>query len=412
MVVFEITSIYPPVLKIIHMFSKNLNVVYTEERNREEGYWSDTSSSSSDGDTPKQSKSRKKAHKVATEGPQKGESYGLYMKRKAKEEWEWATNPQSQQSDVQVPRSLAAEAVLQEHTLASVPPTPMSAPTPIPKDISINTAEKHHVPSGEFQRLLELLGSEKRKETQDDVVAVEPVPQSESIEAPVLKPAEKSVPTANDVKSMRMADSRRFEEERASEQRFSSAVEALEVLVVSQPFVQAVYKFLRSNHETFLSTKLRREVGEFSHADYDIYHNYVEKFEGVVLKTLAESCENFDEEEFFEKLFEPRVSLPGSEDSRSDPLSFEGWEVLLSILNFESFVDLMDDFIAASYGADELSNARSTKAAAKRGLPQKQAALEVQGEGIAPKPLINLRSKPLARKPPSSADSTVKPKRF
>lgn len=391
------------------MFSKNLNVVYTEERNRDDGYWSDTSSSSSEDDTqPKQSKSRKKVQQVAADGPQKGESYGLYMKRKAKEEWEWATNPQSQQSEVQVPRPLA-EPVLQEHAapLAVIPPTLM------PKDVPVDTTSRHHVPSGEFQRLLELLGSEKKKETEDDVVEVEPVIQSESIEPPVsMKSVGKSVPTANDVKSMRMADSRRFEEERASEQRFSSAVEALEVLVVSEAFVQAVYKFLRANHETFLSTKLRREVGEFSHADYDIYNNYVEKFEGVVLKTLAGSCENFDEEEFFEKLFEPRVSLPGAEDARSDPLSFEGWEVLLSILNFESFVDLMDDFIAASYGADELSNARSTKAAAKRGLPQKQAALEVQGEGIAPKPMINLRSKPLAKKPPSSADSTVKPKRF
>jgi hypothetical protein len=411
--------------QVMSTFSKNLNLIYTEDKNREDGYWSDTSSSSDEDDVPKnRSKVKKTSSKVevAIDQPKKGETYGQFMKRKAQEEWEWATNPKPLGETSPHPTPSNTTASLSEEVpwkigTAASPSTAPSVAVMTPPAVE-KTDE--HVPSGEFQRLLELLGADQKASRHEPEG---PPSCSGKDDAPIISQrplvetgvatTETAVPTARDVKAMRVADSRRFEEQRASEQRFSVAVEALEALVVSQPFVQSVYKFLRANHEVFLSTKLRREVGEFSHADFDIYNSYVATFERVVLKALADSCENFDEEEFFEKLFEPRDSI-GSEGARDDPLSFEGWEVLLSLLNFESFVDLMDDFIAASYGSDELSNARSTKAAAKRGLPQKQMGLEVHGESVpvSVKPSTSLRSKPYPKKAPSSADSTLKPRRF
>lgn len=403
---------------------KNLNVVYTEELNKEEGYWSETSSSSEDDSgEPKDTFSKtkdKKIREVASDevGPRKGETYGQYTKRKAQEEWEWATKPQSDVSPVT--KKPAMSIALPEMKVTQKPePARKLVQKPEVKSLVPNDGEQPPVHTGEFRRLLELLGSESKTSDSTNATAEEVHPETEPVgpsssSAPSIPAPPHQPPTANDVKLMREIDSRRFNEQVASEERFTKAVDALELLVISQSFVQSVYTFLQTHHEAFLSTKLQREVGEYSHADFEIYNKYVEKFQGVVMNTLARSCESFDEEEFFEKLFEPRVSVPGSENVRSDPLSFEGWEVLLSLLNFESFVDLMDDFIAARYGADELRDARSTKTASKRGLPQKQhpeGVLEVKGESLplSSGPAINLRAKPVAKKAPSSAGSSVKP---
>eukprot|EP00743_Colponemidia_sp_Colp-15_P013304 GILK01015407.1.p1 GENE.GILK01015407.1~~GILK01015407.1.p1 ORF type:complete len:307 (-),score=23.23 GILK01015407.1:41-841(-) len=80
----------------------------------------------------------------------------------------------------------------------------------------------------------------------------------------------------------------------------------------------------------------------------------------------------FDEEEFFDYLFS--AGAEDDEDGRGDVLSFDAWEAILSVLHFNSFIDLVDEYVAAEYGIDDMDVRGDTKTARRRGLPQQNQA--------------------------------------
>jgi hypothetical protein len=136
-----------------------------------------------------------------------------------------------------------------------------------------------------------------------------------------------------------------------------AALSRLEEYVVSGLFVRRVNQFLHKHHKLFLDTKLARERGEHQHKEFDVWQNYAQLMEQLVVGDLKRSVEDFEEQSFFDKLFEDQeeqdAGASGAVDSRRRTvagLSLEAWEVVLSFMRFEHFCDMMDDYIGVHYG--------------------------------------------------------------
>lgn len=145
--------------------------------------------------------------------------------------------------------------------------------------------------------------------------------------------------------------------------RFNAAVDHLETFVMSDSFVSKVNQFLHKHHKTFLLSKPARERGEYQHKDHEVFSNYCKLMESLMIGDLKRNVDGFDEEEFFELIFDPPQfaesqpsdgsSSPSSSSRSVSALSFEVWEVLLSFLKFENFCELMDEYINTHYGVKE-----------------------------------------------------------
>lgn len=188
-----------------------------------------------------------------------------------------------------------------------------------------------------------------------------------------------------------------FEKQRAAMARFEEAVGVLEDLVVSTKFVTKVNQFLQKYHKEFLQSLPDRARGEFRHAEFDVFRKYSDMVQKMILDTLRKKIKGFDEDEFFDRVFDAKMraqvdpdeppepledevddaasnnesesdtskwrsrrkvarNLSAADASEESALSYEVWEVLLSFLKFECFNDLMDEFISSFYGTTVASS--------------------------------------------------------
>lgn len=162
--------------------------------------------------------------------------------------------------------------------------------------------------------------------------------------------------------------------------RFNDAVTRLEQYVVSDGFVRRVNQFLQRHHQTFLKSKAARDRGEYSHSDHTVWTQYCALMEQLVVGELKRNVTDFDEEEFFQKIFESSASEEADDTATADnssssafgSLSYAAWEVLLSFLRFEHFCSVMDEFIDVHYGVDkgaESSGARGLVGSLRKSPP-------------------------------------------
>eukprot|EP00760_Papus_ankaliazontas_P033084 PhM_4_TR6169/c0_g1_i1/m.104902 len=114
----------------------------------------------------------------------------------------------------------------------------------------------------------------------------------------------------------------------AAEARFERCLRVLEEFVVNRAWEHQRSMFFVEHCPHFPL----EDVAEHTHEEYDIYRVYCDQFESAILDKMQKKVRNFDEEEFFEMLLE-----------RSDELSDEAWELILSVRDFETFFDLMRD---------------------------------------------------------------------
>jgi hypothetical protein len=106
-----------------------------------------------------------------------------------------------------------------------------------------------------------------------------------------------------------------------------------------------------------------RERGEFTHEEHAAFKEFTDQVQAFIFSRVAEAVgvarEEFDVEDFFTRVFEEDDDA--DDDNDYPLLSNETWEVLLSMLNFESFVDLMDHYIFTRNNATTQSTASSQR---------------------------------------------------
>uniref|UniRef100_A0A7S1M482 BART domain-containing protein n=1 Tax=Neobodo designis TaxID=312471 RepID=A0A7S1M482_NEODS len=151
------------------------------------------------------------------------------------------------------------------------------------------------------------------------------------------------------------------EEER--HRRFFDAVLALEEIVASAGLARVTSRCLERHRMLFQRTKVAREAGEYTHDEHVAFREYSSKVQDYIFGRVAEAVglrpAEFDVEDFFTRVFEEdNQDDDDDNDAAEYPLlSNDTWEVLLSLLNFESFVGLMDHYIFTR------NNSRTTAAA-------------------------------------------------
>ncbi|CUE60986.1 Hypothetical protein, putative [Bodo saltans] len=171
-----------------------------------------------------------------------------------------------------------------------------------------------------------------------------------------------------------------------------AALSRLEEYVMSGPFVRRVNQFLHKHHKLFLDTKPARERGEHQHKEYDVWQNYAQLMEQLVVGDLKRSVDDFEEQSFFDKLFEEQEERDAggaaSVDNRRRTvagLSLEAWEVVLSFMRFEHFCDMMDEYIGVHYGVmgEGGSNVTNVVSALRRTSPPPLPSSSISSNGVS-----------------------------
>ena len=475
---------------------KDLNVQYTEERNRDDGYWSSTSSDESSSGLAPPARAEK-----LTSRSRPVSDFRLDTKEKARQEWLWATGQLGVEPEVvRAPKPVATELKVakpaliertaepisvnpqltkEEESVISTPSPVTPLPPPVESEAPLAPKSSAGVTSAEaVAQVPEVKNSTPTLPVEEDrfhsLAYLEKVEYEAAQAKWIESNFERQFNAEHEIQEARRRAAERFYRQQnassflgadasggdhlpahttgaalnhfshqsdevarsLSRQRmFMRCAEGLEELVQSDAFVDRVQRFLKKHHRSLLSTKMMRESGEYCHEDHAVFRAYVTEMEGCIMRALhegaaqyhkaerrrkartlsstrrqtdgytgvqmvtaggvgvvvrlEESSESedelepqngtsndfieFDEEEFFDFLFSTNADEDGAGQGRGDALSFEAWEALLSVLHFNSFIDLVDEYVAAEYGLDDMEAREDSKAARKRGLPSSSA---------------------------------------
>jgi hypothetical protein len=124
--------------------------------------------------------------------------------------------------------------------------------------------------------------------------------------------------------------------------KFFDAVTMLEEMVSGDALPKVINKFLEKHRIPFQASKPARERGEFTHSEHATFQEFSKLLQEFIFSRIERAVGgDFDVEDFFTRVFDE----DGGEDAEYPLLSTDTWEVLLAMLNFESFVDLMDHYI-------------------------------------------------------------------
>ena len=222
---------------------------------------------------------------------------------------------------------------------------------------------------------------------------------------------------------------------------FHNTVSAFEDVLTSATLTHKVTSFLELHHKEFVQSQPQRANGEFTHREYSLFNMYSEGIQSFIVKEMKQRVgQHFDVDNFVSDLFDQEqlrkdmdeengiVSGSSDDDDEDSPngkskslLSLESWDILLSILKFENFNTLMDEFIEAYYGLDAVRE----KTVGKAGLPTSSSNLSrtsppppaATSSAPAPSPSSLAASKtratpttatraPVSPTPPSASGST------
>lgn len=301
------------------------------------------------------------------------------------------------------------EVTSSEANAKELPPSASkSAPLPVPED--------------EYETMLQLLASEpwdaRRTKTSQPTLDESDVP-SRSVDSDdndkrsttyltefAQKVSEKNADSTKDPVAFYGVIKERQRIEREKDQRYYAAVSALEGLVADDTFARRLTAYLERYRHEFQRTTVNRQRQEYSVREHFIWKTYAQAMETQVMGYLQKQVgPDFDAEEFFERLLsESEPSGPEREEmdevvakkavARSKiELSTDGWQLLLSMLKFEAFNDMMDEYIFTFNNMVSTNRKAAAPAASSKDTPptppigrDTPPAQKLSSTGTSPKP--------------------------
>lgn len=394
--------------------------------------------------------------------------YGEYLKRRAKEEWQWATTstpatasasaPSRREPAVIVappPLGRVGEATARSQQLrdATAPVLPLASQTAAPPLVVAPTDQGASAtapcappppPQSDYERLLSLIDADIRKEDEERRVtkgapadaAVPSVPTSRQPSSvtyvdPINVPPDRSrwskatsaLPDPAEVATLHTSITQGLEKRKLLDAEYFAALMTLDHTLGDEDSTFRKERLLASIDLKLFEIAKRnpnafRQGGEHTHEEFMLFKQYTKLVEAEIATVLSNEAPSHDPQQFLERLVDE------NDDVEDSCFSLAAWEVLLAALKFEAFCDLADDRVTAKHLVELEANKRRLKVGSSSTVvappsaapppasgPERAAAAPAPAVGgpvsTASKPAVVLPSR--SAKPPIGAKSATKP---